>query len=77
MAVPVELGKELRLGKPSVVLKGTFAAPIVNGRHYDVSADGKRFLLLKDVKEANARETPQLVLVQHWAEELKRLVPSK
>ena len=58
-------------------MKGTFAAARFNGRHYDVSPDGKRFLLLKDVQDTERGETPQLVLVQHWAEELKRLVPSK
>ena len=39
-------------------------------RHYDVSADGQRFLMLKD------SVTPAgLVVVQHWFEELKARVP--
>ena len=78
MAVPVEAGKELVLGRPTVAVKGSFAVAVNTGRHYDVSPDGKRFLLLKDVEDTNARETPpQLVLVQHWSEELKRLVPAR
>jgi serine/threonine-protein kinase len=47
------------------------------GRTYDVSADGKRFLMIKeasDAKEADA-PTPTITVVQNWTEELKRLVP--
>jgi hypothetical protein len=40
---------------------------------YDVS-DGQRFLVLKSVSESAA--PPQLVIVQHFDEELKRLVPA-
>ena len=47
------------------------------GRTYDVSADGKRFLMIKeasDSKEADA-PTPTITVVQNWFEELKRVVP--
>ena len=37
------------------------------GYQYDVSADGKRFLVIEPPKNA----TPDLVVVQHWDEELK------
>jgi hypothetical protein len=43
---------------------------------FDVAADGLRFLMLQPVKDA-AATPPQLVLVQNWFEELKRLVPTK
>ena len=40
-------------------------------RHYDVSPDGRRFLMIKDSPSA----TPaSLVVVQHWFEELKARV---
>ncbi len=42
-------------------------------RFYDVSPDGERFLvLLEDVGPERAK----LVVVEHWLEELKRLVPT-
>ena len=41
---------------------------------YDVSTDGKRFLM---VKQPANQATPQIVVVQNWREELKRLVPTK
>jgi serine/threonine-protein kinase len=45
------------------------------GRTYDVAPDGKRFLM---IKEAMLTKTPvQLLVVQHWFEELKRQVPDR
>jgi serine/threonine-protein kinase len=46
------------------------------GRTYDVSADGQRFLMIKEAASTNeAAAPPQIVVVQNWHEELKRLVP--
>jgi hypothetical protein len=45
------------------------------GRTYDVSLDGKRFLLVKDAgATAKASAAPSIVVVRNWIEELKRLV---
>ena len=44
------------------------------GRTYDVSADGKQFLITKPTSP-DASGTPQIVVVTHWDEELTRLVP--
>jgi serine/threonine-protein kinase len=41
---------------------------------YDVSADGTRFYMIKDTS-ADVLEAPTLTVVQHFFEELKRLVP--
>ena len=46
------------------------------GRSYDVSADGKRFLVIKEDSSANAKP-PGIVVVEHWSEELKARVPAK
>ena len=45
---------------------------------YDVSPDGRRFLMIKEI--AGVDEVPpsaRLILVQNWFQELKRLVPTK
>jgi serine/threonine-protein kinase len=43
---------------------------------YDVSPDGRRFLMIKQ-RDPQAETTPtSLVVVQNWLEELKRLVPT-
>jgi serine/threonine-protein kinase len=44
------------------------------GRNYDVSVDGTRFLMVKE--PANQAAAPQIVVVQNWFEELKRLAPA-
>ena len=41
------------------------------GRNYDVSPDGERFLMIKE-----SDDNAELILVQNWVDELKRLVPS-
>jgi serine/threonine-protein kinase len=42
-------------------------------RHYDVTADGRRFLMVKD---NSATASVNIAVVQNWHEELKRLVPT-
>jgi hypothetical protein len=45
---------------------------------YDVSLDGQRFLMIKPVGAAEPRSgSPNLIVVQNWFEELKRLVPNR
>ena len=41
---------------------------------YDVSADGQRFLMVKETEQATA--ATQINVVLNWFEELKRLVPT-
>ena len=43
-------------------------------RNYDVAADGQQFLMMK---AAVSDAPPQIVVVKHFDEELKRLVPAK
>ena len=70
MAVPVRPGATFTAGKPQVVVDGQYwAGPSI--RTYDVSPDGKRFLMVKETPEAT-----RFVVVLNWFEELKRLVPT-
>jgi serine/threonine-protein kinase len=58
-----------------------FAASYFTGgiaRGYDVSSDGQRFVMIKEGGGTDQiAAASQIIVVQHWAEELKRLVPSK
>jgi hypothetical protein len=45
-------------------------------RNYDVSADGQ-FLMIKAGSTDEVDMSQQIVVVQHFAEELKRLLPAK
>jgi serine/threonine-protein kinase len=52
----------------------------INGRTYDVSADGQRFLMIKLASASGQDSTaspPSLVVVEHWTEELKARVGTK
>jgi serine/threonine-protein kinase len=48
---------------------------LMSARSYDLSADGKRFLMIKVQPQAAEPETPELIVVLNWFEELKRAVP--
>jgi Tol biopolymer transport system component len=75
MRVGVERGSAWAAGTPTKLLdEGYFSVPGGNlGRTYDISPDGQRFLMIK-AGGAN-QAPPQIVVVQNWLEELKRLVP--
>jgi hypothetical protein len=42
-----------------------------------VSLDGQRFLMIKEAGADQGGARPQIIVVQNWTEELKRLVPAK
>jgi hypothetical protein len=42
---------------------------------YDVSRDGRRFLISKAESARQSAASEQIIVVQNWTEELKRLVP--
>jgi Tol biopolymer transport system component len=47
-------------------------------RQYDVTADGERFLMMRDeARDVDANPTNPIIVVQNWFEELKRFVPTK
>ena len=76
MAVPVETEPTFRPGNAAMLL---FEGPYVIDSgypSYDVAPDG-RFLMMRsgDAATADDQPPPQVVLVQNWFEELKRLVP--
>ncbi len=50
----------------------------MGARQYDVSPDGQRFLVMEDIEPSEQAPTPRVdvVLVDNWFEELKRLVPA-
>jgi serine/threonine-protein kinase len=52
-----------------------YGAQTSAGRTYDVSADGRRFLMITTTEGA-AMDQAQVIVVQHWDEELKRLAPT-
>jgi serine/threonine-protein kinase len=77
MAVPVTTdGVTFAFDNPVVAVKANLAAGLPNGRTYAVSADGKRFLVIKNAAQGPTI-SPQLVINLNWVDELKRLVPTR
>jgi hypothetical protein len=72
MAVPIELGEEIILGTPTFLFEGTFHAPLVLAKSFDVTADGERFVVV----ESNTSSPGELHVVLNWHKELERLVPN-
>ena len=77
MRVGVERGPTWAGATPAQLLnEGYFSVPGGNsGPTYDISPDGQRFLMIKAGGGSVQAAAPQIVVVQHWFEELKRLVP--
>ncbi|TDI43758.1 MAG: serine/threonine-protein kinase [Acidobacteria bacterium] len=76
MATRVRTEPSFTSGKAEVVFaEGIYYTnPLM--RTYDISPDGERFLMIKEVKPDGASWT-ELLLVQNWFEELERLVPTE
>jgi serine/threonine-protein kinase len=74
VAVPIQPGIRLMTGSPSVIVEHPYA--IVTGaiyRTYDVSPDGRRFLMISDRVATDGKpNVAQLNLVLNWSEELIR-----
>ena len=78
LRVPVEAsGATWNAGTPMKLLERGYYTPSgYVGRTYDVSPDGLRFLMIKAPGTDASTAPPALIVVQHWDEELKRLVPT-
>ena len=75
MVVDVTLVPTFSAPVPRKLFEGAFGTttPI---RGYDVSADGRRFLMIQP-KQPVVQPITQLVVVTNWFEELKARVPTK
>jgi serine/threonine-protein kinase len=78
MGVDVGRGSSWGGTTPTMVVKqGYYTNLSWWGRSYDVSSDGQRFLMIKEGGADGAATPTSIIVVQHWIEELKRLVPTK
>ena len=68
-------GPTFSAGKPATVFDTKYVESNPS-RHYDVSADGQRFLMIKESATGDPTATPaSMVVVLNWFEELKQRVP--
>ena len=79
LSVPVHpRGTSWASGMATRVVEGHYytGRNVFNPRQYDVSTDDKRFLMIKENGAGPNVAPASLIVVQHWADELKRLVPT-
>jgi len=77
MIVKIETEPVFTYSTPEVLFKGSYFRS--RNRNYDISPDGQRFLMLKEVGQTEEGSAPiqdALVIVENWFEELKRLAPT-
>ncbi|HVH29547.1 MAG TPA: protein kinase [Vicinamibacterales bacterium] len=78
MSVGVARGPSWAATTPTLVVKeGYFTNLNWWGRSYDISPDGQRFLMIKEGGAEGTAAPASIIVVQHWVDELKRLVPTK
>ena len=72
MAVSIETEPELRVGEPAMLLEDAISS---SGffRRYDVGPDG-RFVTMSSAEQFTS-EPRELMVVEGWFEDLKRLAP--
>ena len=74
--VAIQPGPGFTSGTPKVLFD---ASPYYEGyifRSFDVSADGKRFLMVRDVARGGA-DARSLIVVSHWFDEVKAKLPAQ
>jgi len=79
MAVPVSTAAVFTAGRPQELWKGHYShgmssscgAPGATSSNYDVTADGRRFLMIKDDDQDYAT-SKQIIVALGWADELSR-----
>ena len=75
-AVPVQSGTTLVAGRPQVLFEFAMLAHAGGNRPYDIAPDGRFLIIRSGQAEAGGGTASNLILVQNWFEELKRLVPT-
>ena len=69
-------GTPLAAGRPHVLFEFALLAQAAGNRPYDIAPDGRFFMIPGDPPESGGGASQDLVVVQNWFEELKRLVPT-
>ena len=67
-------GDSFQLGRPRELFQGRFCTGEL--QHYDVSADGERFVMLQSVTDDPTADANNPVVVLNWFDEVERLAPT-
>ena len=75
LAVPIQSGDSLVAGRPEVLFEKVHPEIEIGWRPYDVSPDGRFVMITSGGTGSDTDAAPNVILIQNWFEELKRLVP--
>ena len=77
--VPVTTGSKFDAGRPVLLIaRRYFAETAFLGRTYDIAPDGQRFLMIKSGGASDdGTQHSNIIVVQDWLDELKRVVPPR
>ena len=75
MGVRREPGPLWRHSRPEPILENKYFLSGA-GRSFDIAKDGQRFLMIKERSASAEGPANRIIVVQHWTEELNRLVPA-
>ena len=75
MAVAVETNPAFEAGRARALFDELYRAVGPGDPHYDVSRDGKRFLMIDEGVVERGAPT-QIMVTLNWFQELERLVPT-
>jgi len=73
--VDIQAGGSFFASKPRLLFKTPGSALGWPVRAWDISPDGRRFLMVKQ-EDRKPQPVTEMILVQNWFEELKRLCPT-
>ena len=78
MGVSVQTSPSFAASSPKLLLDQAYVWNTVgqSAPTYDVSPDGRRFIMIKEVGHASRSSLPQMIAVLNWHEELRRLAPA-
>jgi serine/threonine-protein kinase len=75
LAVAVQSGTTLVAGRPQMLFEFAMLVPGGGNRPYDIAPDGRFLIIRSGQADVGVAPAPNLIVVQNWHEELKRLVP--
>ena len=75
-AVTMQSGTTLLAGRPRMLFEFEMLSPQLGLRPYDIAPDGRFLIIRSGQAGAGVGIAPQIIVVQHFDEELKRLVPA-
>ena len=61
--------------RPRVLFEGAYEGPLASRANFDISPDGKRFLMLQAVDQGQS--SAEIKIVSNWFDEIKRRIPAK